>query len=1620
MDRSFKLDKRQFDRLCWSSPMILTTGNGGIRTIYSSLEMEANKVYNTQNGNTIEKRHSGVIVINGEQIHTFKRNSRKGSLIEAMSRQSTTLTSALSDALRDFTEPQLQKISRPVVTRIGSYSIEKPQKTCFGDFSCLPSRRRTGRKKSGIPKRFTAPTFNILDSIENIQSSVGSSTSGHNPEVVISNVHFATDDEQSTTTCSSVISNTSQRELLSPSEILSCCPDQYEKSHQIINSANITTATVSQKCQGGGIVTRKARSVPQQVDLSLKNEFTADGENLNVDTSPDTLTGDELFALLARVKSSTLQTQPLQNEPLESESSTCVTREDLLILLNCLDRPHSSADDISNSLTREQITSLLAFAKQNKITADSSTTFDTLERQQLIKVLSDVVNKENPLKVNTDSESTALDLTSEEINIITATLRQLCGRTTDCDPTQSTLSQHDNFSAGTELTNLSQNDLIAIINNQRQQLPTIQPTPTESEKDLTNLSQEELLNIINNQRGSTLSISNKNITNLSHKELLCLIAGQQQSHSSPGTSEGLMELSQEELLSIIRTQQGNDVADLSHKELLCLIAGQQQSHSSTKVTSEGLIELSQEELVSIIKTQRGNYTSLNYELPNTINEDIELTNLSQNDLIAIINNQRQQLPTIQPTPTESEKDLTNLSQEELLNIINNQRGSTLSINNKNITNLSHKELLCLIAGQQQSHSSPGTSEGLMELSQEELLSIIRTQQGNDVADLSHKELLCLIAGQQQSHSSTRGNVDKLTKLSREDLINIKKNRQEIETLPHSTTFEAFHQTDRQDDELGTLSRMELVTIIDDQRGVLRRHVPSIDNKQIEDLPHSELLCIIASQQRELLHMVPDKEESIADSEGSSKELLVMVQRQQTAFERLKEVPNEGCEDIVSALTSQQQMLREMFNNKADQQPDVVEAMRQSNLLLSFYTSRSKEGSVQNDMQNGPSLACWMSPSESLTEPVMSQKSEMPIPVVPAPPPIASVALPPPVSSGQIPAVASAVVRPPPPPVVPAPHLVAPPPPVVSAPHLVAPPPPTGVAKIATPPLPPQSKALKAPPPPGVPTAPPPPPPPGGKGAVPPPPGGGGPPPPPPPGGKIPPPPPPMGMAKGPKGPKMRTIAWDKIKAAQVANSLWGKGKSIEVLNHSTTELLTESFRIEAKTGRKKSDGSTKMPEKKKILDANRQQALGIVMSVLKMNFNQILEAIIEYDDDTLDNDGLHRLFSVLPNDDEQKKLATVPESDITSYAEIEQFCWKLIKIKNLRDKLQCWMYSSKHKQLVSDLKRSVQESNSAYNAALTHIGLESILMTILAMGNVLNKSSFHGSASGFRIGNLSDTLTSVKSSNGMLTLFDLLVAHCKTSAPELLNTPKELIPLLEYGCSHGVTDYLSHHAEMIAGVRLISSQLNDDDCDALFSSKFTLILESATRDVASIEILLNELQQRQQQVSEWFGEPANFDEVLFFRNLVSFLKSFEVHSRESLPTRTPPSKLSPTVITAAIAVICTSCGSRVVAHRKLVIRSAALVSASSSGWSQSSSADNGFRNELSVMENELTRLRKVRRDVDRELLEVESSLSGDDLLVEQQQLQIKDTSNSSKCGEWLGSVVKSTDSPVQTISDPDI
>jgi len=235
-----------------------------------------------------------------------------------------------------------------------------------------------------------------------------------------------------------------------------------------------------------------------------------------------------------------------------------------------------------------------------------------------------------------------------------------------------------------------------------------------------------------------------------------------------------------------------------------------------------------------------------------------------------------------------------------------------------------------------------------------------------------------------------------------------------------------------------------------------------------------------------------------------------------------------------------------------------------------------------------------------------------------------------------------------------------------------------------------------------------------------------------------PPPPGSGSGAGPAGAKLRPLAWNKLRGAVVAQSLWADIKG----GASGVRVDVDDIAVQFSVDKPKPVKAATAAAKKKqsavhhLLDSKRSTNLSIVLSRFKIPNRVIQLSIWCLDEAVLEEDDVSALLTATPTPDEETLLKGHAGSS-SDLGKPEQYLIAVSAIPRLQPRLVAWHFMITFPQKLADISEQVGRLRDAIDTVMHSSALVNVLAHFLAAGNFLNEGSFRGGALGVKIGALS-------------------------------------------------------------------------------------------------------------------------------------------------------------------------------------------------------------------------------------------------------------------------------------------
>lgn len=249
---------------------------------------------------------------------------------------------------------------------------------------------------------------------------------------------------------------------------------------------------------------------------------------------------------------------------------------------------------------------------------------------------------------------------------------------------------------------------------------------------------------------------------------------------------------------------------------------------------------------------------------------------------------------------------------------------------------------------------------------------------------------------------------------------------------------------------------------------------------------------------------------------------------------------------------------------------------------------------------------------------------------------------------------------------------------------------------------------------------------------------------------------------------MKPLYWTRIqlstkKEAPSSSLVWETIDEPEVDFDEFVELFSKSA-IKVKK-QPLSDTITKSKSKQvvKLLNNKRSQAVGILMSSLHLDVQDIQHAILNLDNTVVDLETLQALYENRAQPDElekiEKHIKSSKDKETKPLDKPEQFLHQLSLIPNFSGRVFCILFQSSFTECMSSINRKLDTLQRVCKTLHESETVKQVLGLVLAFGNFMNGGNrTRGQADGFTV-DILPKLKDVKSSDSARSLLSYIVSY---------------------------------------------------------------------------------------------------------------------------------------------------------------------------------------------------------------------------------------------------------------------
>ncbi|XP_071720118.1 uncharacterized protein [Rutidosis leptorrhynchoides] len=245
-------------------------------------------------------------------------------------------------------------------------------------------------------------------------------------------------------------------------------------------------------------------------------------------------------------------------------------------------------------------------------------------------------------------------------------------------------------------------------------------------------------------------------------------------------------------------------------------------------------------------------------------------------------------------------------------------------------------------------------------------------------------------------------------------------------------------------------------------------------------------------------------------------------------------------------------------------------------------------------------------------------------------------------------------------------------------------------------------------------------------------------------------------------PKLKPLHWDKVRASSDREMVWDQLKSSSFkLNEEMIESLfivktpNSSNSNETPTV-KRSILSSPASNENRVLDPKKSQNISILLRALNVTIEEVCDALLEGNADTLGTELLESLLKMAPTKEEERKLIEYKDDTPVKLGPAEKFLKAVLDLPFAFKRVEAMLYISNFEAEVEYLKRSFQTLEVACEELRNSRMFLKLLEAVLKTGNRMNVGTNRGDAHAFKLDTLLK-LVDVKGTDGKTTLLHFVV-----------------------------------------------------------------------------------------------------------------------------------------------------------------------------------------------------------------------------------------------------------------------
>lgn len=241
--------------------------------------------------------------------------------------------------------------------------------------------------------------------------------------------------------------------------------------------------------------------------------------------------------------------------------------------------------------------------------------------------------------------------------------------------------------------------------------------------------------------------------------------------------------------------------------------------------------------------------------------------------------------------------------------------------------------------------------------------------------------------------------------------------------------------------------------------------------------------------------------------------------------------------------------------------------------------------------------------------------------------------------------------------------------------------------------------------------------------------------------------------------KLKPLHWDKVWASSDRAMVWDQLKSSSFqVNEEMIETLfgCNTNNVVPKEANYKHQVLPSPNQENRVLDPKKSQNIAILLRALNVTKEEVCEALIEGNTESLGTDLLETLLKMAPSKEEEFKLKEYNDDSPFKLGPAEKFLKALLDIPFAFKRLEAMLYINNFDSEVSYLRNSFETLEAACEELRNSRLFLKLLEAVLKTGNRMNIGTNRGDAHAFKLDTLLK-LVDVKGTDGKTTLLHFVV-----------------------------------------------------------------------------------------------------------------------------------------------------------------------------------------------------------------------------------------------------------------------